>query len=158
MAMGRANASSTTSVMKMSSQRRRAERTAIGRSFQAIRWLVGEWAEATAAGDVERLRPLMTADVVFLASSSPEPMCGREAFLQVFAEMIQTIQIGVVSDIREIQISGDLAYCWNYLVVTVRPRSGGQGVVRKGHVLSVLRRTSGGWAIERDANLLATES
>jgi len=58
------------------------------------------------------------------------------------------------SDIQEIRVEGQMAYCWNHLSVTMTPIAGGSPTQRSGHVLSVLRKENGAWVIARDANLM----
>jgi ketosteroid isomerase-like protein len=62
------------------------------------------------------------------------------------------------SDIQEIEITGDRAYVWTRLAVTMTPKGGGASVKRAGHTLSILRKQNGAWVIYRDANLLAPVS
>lgn len=118
---------------------------------QAIRELVANWLAATNSGDHDSVLRLMSEDVVFLQPGQP-PMRGRAAFAAAQRALAGT-QIEARADIREIRISGDLAYCWNHLTVTIRP-PGGKPIRRAGDVLSVLRRENGAWVIYRDANLL----
>ena len=122
---------------------------------KAIRHLIAEWHRATAAGDVAAVLPLMSQDVVFLGAGRA-PMRGREAFESSLRSIFQTHRIESTGDIQEIQISGNLAYCWSVLHVRMIPVGGGDLTERSGHVLSVLRKqSSGAWQIERDANMLA---
>lgn len=124
---------------------------------QAIRALIAEWHRSTAAGNVERVLPLMAADVVFLVAGQT-PM-GRDAFENGLRSILQTHRIESTADIREIYVSGDLAYCWSVLSVRVVPLGGGEPMERTGPVLSVLRKNgSGEWQISRDANLLVAAS
>jgi uncharacterized protein (TIGR02246 family) len=120
---------------------------------QAIRDLVSSWAAATKAGDVETVLNLMDGNAVFLVAGQA-PMRGRAAFVQAM-EGIAKFDVAAQSDIQEIKVFGDWAYCWNHLQVTMTPASGGPAVRRVGDVLSVLRRREGRWMIYRDANLLA---
>ena len=124
---------------------------------QAIRDLISEWQRATAAGDISRLLPLMAEDVVFLVAGQA-PMRGRDAFAGAFRGALQQVHIESQSEIQEIEVSGDLAYSWNHLSVTVTPRQGGAATRRTGYTLTVLRKQTGGaWVVKRDANLLAVE-
>src|SRR5262245_54915377 len=123
---------------------------------QAIRNLVAEWHRATAAGDVDAVLRLMAEDVVFLVAGR-EPMKGRGQFEKGLRGILTSHRIDSTSDIQEIEISGDLAYCWSVLNVRVTPISGGDSAVRSGSALSILRKqTNGSWALVRDANLLPT--
>jgi uncharacterized protein (TIGR02246 family) len=121
---------------------------------QAIRRLVSEWHRATAAGDIDTVLGLMSADVVFLVPGQP-PMTGRDAFAKSLRDLLQTHRIESSGDIHEIQISGDLAYCWSILRVRVMPLAGDEAKELAGNAVSLLRRqASGEWLVTRDANLL----
>jgi uncharacterized protein (TIGR02246 family) len=121
-----------------------------------IRDLVATWQEASMAGDIARVLPLMAEDVVFMVCGHP-PMRGRDAFAQAFGTMKGT-RMEARSEIQEIEVSGDLGYCWNHISVTVTPPSGGAPMRRSGYALSVLRKQpDGSWVIVRDANLMAAD-
>jgi len=127
---------------------------AVSTDEQAIRQLIAQWHRATAAGELDAILPLMAADVVFLVAGQP-PMKGRGAFENGLRSILKTQRIESSGNIEEIQVSGDLAYCWSVLSVRMSPLSGGEPTERAGHVLSVLRKQpSGSWQIARDANLL----
>jgi uncharacterized protein (TIGR02246 family) len=120
-----------------------------------IRELVATWMAATRAGDVDTVLGLMTDDVVFLLPGRP-PMRKDE-----FAQMSHA-QAGASapaidgrSEIQEIQVSGDWAFTWTRLSVTVTPADGTAPMERAGHTLTVLRKQGGRWRLARDANLLA---
>jgi ketosteroid isomerase-like protein len=51
--------------------------------------------------------------------------------------------------VQEIEISGDLACCWNVLTVRVTPIAGGNTAVRTGNALSILRKQANGSWIGR---------
>jgi ketosteroid isomerase-like protein len=58
--------------------------------------------------------------------------------------------------VQEIEVSGNLAYCWSILDVEITPTAGGSKIVRSGSAVSILRKQSDGtWVVVRDANLLA---
>ncbi len=123
-----------------------------------IRRLVDDWLAATAAGDQSRVLALMEEDVVFLQPGQP-PLRGRKAFAAAGHGAAGGIRIEATSDIQEIEIRGDLAYCWNILDVTVTSLPDGRPIRRAGHVLTILRKTADGrWVVSRDANLLTTIS
>jgi uncharacterized protein (TIGR02246 family) len=119
----------------------------------AIRALIATWHSATAAGDLETILTLMDDDVAFLTAGRP-PMRGRDTFAASFRTVLQAARIESSAAVREVQVSGDLAYSWSDLTVDVIPRSG-PPVRRTGPALTILRRNAaGGWAVHRDANLL----
>jgi uncharacterized protein (TIGR02246 family) len=128
----------------------------------AIRQLVASWTEATRAGDLERILALMAPDVVFLVEGQA-PMSGRDAFAASLRTMLLTHRIEPVSRIEELDVAGDLAYCWTRLSVTVTPkdRAGGASapVKRSGNALSIFRKDDDGrWLLTRDANMLGPAS
>jgi uncharacterized protein (TIGR02246 family) len=121
---------------------------------QAICNLVALWHRATAVGDVETVLGLMAEDVVFLAAGRP-PMRGRSSFESSLRTLFSTHRVESTGVVQEVDVSGDLAYCWADLTVRVVPLSGGKPATRTGSALSVLRRqASGAWVVIRDANML----
>ena len=120
---------------------------------RAIRELVASWMAATEAGQTDKVLSLMADDVVFLVPGQP-PM-NKGGFARAHAEMRE--RLGVVSDIKEVQVAGDWAYCWNTLSVTITPDAGGPMSTRAGQVLSILRRQdgcgAGGGVSERRASV-----
>ncbi|SRR5579883_1279607 len=125
---------------------------------QQIRDLVATWLRASAAGDLDTVLGLMSEDVVFLLPGQP-PMRGREAFAAASRAMQGKFRMEGNSEIKEIQVSGELAYCWTQLSVTVTPLPAGAPKRRSGHTLTVLRKQpKGNWVVVRDANMLVAES
>lgn len=125
---------------------------------QAIRTLIALWHSATAQGDVDTVLGLMAEDVVFLVAGQP-PMRGRGSFEQGLRKLLTQHRIESTSDIQEIEVSRNLAYCWTNLTVRVVPLAGDGTTVRTGSALSILRKLpTGSWVIVRDANLLAPSS
>jgi uncharacterized protein (TIGR02246 family) len=121
---------------------------------EKIRALVDTWMRASIAGDISQILPLMAEDVVFLVCGHP-PMRGRDTVAAGFGA-VKDFRMEGQSEIQEIEVSGNLAYCWNHISVTITPKSGGQPMRRSGYALSVLRKQpDGSWVITRDANLLA---
>ena len=123
---------------------------------QAIGALIATWLEATRTGDVDTVLSLMAPDVVFLIAGQP-PMRGREQFEKGLRAMLAQHQsIDSSSEVLEIEVAGDMAYCMTQLSVTVRSGDGGAAKLRAGQTLSVFRKNSDGlWRLTRDANLLA---
>jgi len=127
----------------------------VGSDQQAIRELIAEWQRATAAGDVDSILPLMAPDVLFLTPGRAP--FGRDAFDAGLRSMLQTHRIVSTGEVKEIEVSGDMAYCLSFLEVRVFSLSGGNPMERSGHVVSVLRKQpSGSWQIARDANMLVS--
>ncbi len=119
-----------------------------------IRELVTRWIAATKAGDLDTVLGLMTDDAVFLVPGMAP--FGRDEFAAASRTPpgMPRPTIEGTSEIREMRISGDLAYIWTRLSVSMTPPAG-EPVERAGHTLTVLRKVDGRWKLARDANLLA---
>jgi uncharacterized protein (TIGR02246 family) len=125
---------------------------------QAIRNLIETWLRATREGDVDTVLTLMTPDVVFLVPGH-EPMVGRDAFAASLRSVLGSHAIETASDIDEIVVAGDVAYCRTRLNVTVISKHEGLPMLHTGHTLSILRRCEDGkWRLTRDANLVIPAS
>lgn len=83
-------------------------------------------------------------------------MKGRDAFEKGLRGLLASHRIVSTGEVREVEVSGNLAYCWSLLNVEITPAGGGTKTVRSGSVMSILRKQSNGsWVVFRDANLLA---
>lgn len=122
---------------------------------QAIRDLVGLWHRATAAGEVDTVLGLMAEDAVFLVAGQPA-MNGRGSFERGLRRLLAHHRIESTGEVQEVDVSGNLAYCWTKLTVRVIPLTVGNVTVRAGSALSIFRKQSNGsWVLVRDANLLS---
>jgi uncharacterized protein (TIGR02246 family) len=82
-------------------------------------------------------------------------MRGREAFEKGLRGVLATHAIESSSEIEEIAVAGDFAYCRTRLSVTITSKHGNTPMQRTGHTLSILRKNAQGrWQLARDANLL----
>jgi uncharacterized protein (TIGR02246 family) len=125
---------------------------------EAIRDLVALWHQATAAGDLDTVLGLMAEDVVFLVAGQP-PMRGRDEFERGLRGLLKQHRIESSGEVREVEVSGSLAYCWTNLTVRIVPLAGGGSTSRAGSALSILRKQSNGsWVLFRDANVLSPAS
>jgi uncharacterized protein (TIGR02246 family) len=125
----------------------------MGSDEQQIRELISTWMAASKAGDVQQVLSLMTDDAVFLLPGRP-PMRKADFAAAAHAQAVEGApQFDGKSEIQEVEVSGDFAFTWTKLTVTITPPTG-QPVQRTGHTLSVLRRENGRWLLARDANLL----
>ena len=119
-----------------------------------IRALIQRWHEATARGDVDAVLALMSEEVEFFVAGK-EPMKGRAAFATGLRGLLRTHRIVSSGDVREVQVSGDLAFAVSLLHVRIIATDAGGESVRSGHSLSVFhRQADGSWLLIRDANLL----
>ena len=123
---------------------------------EQIRGVVATWLSATAAGDAETILSLMTEDVVFLLPGRG-PM-RREEFASLARASAGAAlpKFESVSDIHEVEVSGDLAYLWNRLALAITPPGADRPIERSGYTLSIFRRVNGKWLLSRDANLVTT--
>jgi uncharacterized protein (TIGR02246 family) len=119
-----------------------------------VRALIHRWHDATARGDVDAVLALMSEDVEFFVAGKA-PMKGRDAFAIGLRGLLETHRIVSSGDVREVQVSGDLAFAVSLLAVRIIATDTGGETLRSGHALSVFRRQSdGGWLLIRDAILL----
>ena len=125
---------------------------------QAIRLLIDRWIEATRKGDVDTVLSLMDPDAVFLMAGQP-PMVGHQAFAGSLRGVLADHTVDSTSEVDEIAVSGDMAYCRTSLSVTVTSKHGKLPLQRTGHTLTILRKGSDGmWRVTRDANMLASQA
>jgi len=94
----------------------------------------------------------MADDMVFLIPNHPP--FGKEHFAEHFRGMQGKVRIGVKSEIEEIQVAGDVAWCRQHLEVTVTPVGGGEPTTMTGYSLGIYRCEGGRWVLARDANLV----
>jgi len=121
---------------------------------RGIREVIDTWMCATAAGDLARVLELMDDHVVFLGPGRP-PMRGKDGFAQASKAAEGRHRIEGSTDVQEVRVFGDLAYCWNQLTVRMSPHDGGEASEMSGPVLSIFRkRADGKWVLFRDANML----
>jgi uncharacterized protein (TIGR02246 family) len=118
---------------------------------RAIRTLIATWIRATEAGDSEGVLRLVADEVVFLTPGAP-PM--RKPDFAAAQRALREMRLSITSEIQEIRILGEWAYCWNRLTVVITPGGGGSPMTRAGDSLSILQKKSGSWLLVRDANLV----
>jgi uncharacterized protein (TIGR02246 family) len=110
---------------------------------------------ATKAGDVATVLGLMSDDVVFMVPGA-EPF-GKEAFAAAL-KGLGTMTIEGRSDIRELEVLGDIAWLRNHIDMTATTADG-KTIRRSGYTLTILRKGADGrWRLSRDANLLTTQA
>ncbi|XHS78742.1 YybH family protein [Burkholderiaceae bacterium UC74_6] len=122
---------------------------------EQIRALIQAWQVATAEGDTDAVLGLMTDDVVFLVAGRPPMRKAEFAAASRASSGSSRPLIQGKAEIQEVQVSGDLAYAWTYLSVSVTPPGTAGPIERSGPALSILRRVGGKWLLARDANLLS---
>ena len=122
---------------------------------QAIRNVISSWLSASKSRDTEKVLKLMADDVVFLMPGHP-PMRGKAAFAAAQGGM-SDFDIDGTSELQEIKVFGEYAYCWTELTVAITPRAGGTPIKRSGNTLSIFQKRAGRWLLFRDANMLAIE-
>jgi uncharacterized protein (TIGR02246 family) len=122
---------------------------------EGIQNLIHTWQEATKAENLSEVLALMTDDVTFLTPGQV-PM-NKASFAAGFKLMLEQATIDSSSDIQELVIAGDFAYCWSYLSVVVTPKKSGATIRRSGYTLTIFRKDRGQWQLARDANMLTLE-
>ena len=120
---------------------------------QAIREVIATWMDASKKGDTATVLGLMTDDVIFMVPGR-EPF-GKTEFAASSRDM-KDMQVDGTSDVKEIEMAGDWAWCRTYMKVAVSMPDGKQ-LRRSGYTLSVMRKTGGKWQLARDANMLTMD-
>lgn len=120
---------------------------------RAIRDVISAWLDASQAGDTDAVLKLMADDVLFMVPGQ-EPF-GKAAFAKSATEM-KGLRMKAKSDIQEVVVAGDWAWCRTHLEVEMTAPDGA-AARRAGYTLSILRKQPDGrWLFARDANLLAS--
>lgn len=119
---------------------------------QAIRRLIATWISATEEGAADKVLSLMADNAVFLVPGQP-PMRGKTEFAKAQRAMGEA-RIHATSEVEEVRVFGDWAYCWTHLTVVVTPPRGAS-IERAGNTLSIFQRQADAWRLYRDANMLA---
>jgi uncharacterized protein (TIGR02246 family) len=120
---------------------------------QQIHRLMEEWRRCTAAGDLEGLLALTADHAVFLTPGNA-PIT-KDDFAASFRKMIAKARIEPRQQVKDLGISGDLAYAWSHMTVTFTAKTGGGRLERSGHVLTVFRKNpAGSWQLARAAKLI----
>jgi len=128
------------------SRARSADLAAIERLHEADK-------EATLAHDETQLLALWTEDGVALQPGQP-PMVGKTAIRMAMDENFRQFpQLKVLkysADVRDVQVSGDVAYEWGFFEVTGKVSANEQASTFKARMLRVMRRqVDGSWKFAR---------
>jgi uncharacterized protein (TIGR02246 family) len=120
-----------------------------------IRSLSQAWIDATRTKDISRLLSMIVEDAVFLPPGSP-PVKGRAEIASMFRTFFSQCDAEQTVTLEEVEISGDLAFCWGAETLKATRVSGGPPRFMRGHGLSILRRQpDGSWKFARGINNLA---
>jgi len=121
---------------------------------RAIRDLIRTWIAASKSGDLNTVLGLISDDMVFMV---PGRSFGKAEF-RAASEGMKGMDFDAVSEVLEVQVIGNHAWCRTRLQVTMTPPNGNT-VRRSGNTLSILRKEPAGtWVMIRDANMLAMEA
>lgn len=90
---------------------------------QQTRHLMEEWRRRASAGDVEGLLALTADHAVFLTPGHA-PMTKND-FAARFGRMAAKVRIDPVHQVKDLGISGDLAYAWSHVTVVFTAKTGG---------------------------------
>jgi uncharacterized protein (TIGR02246 family) len=120
-----------------------------------IRDLIATWIAATKGGDIETVLRLIHDDALFMVPGVPP--FGKSAFAQM-SNAMQGASFEGDSEVLEIEILGNVAWCRTRLAIRMTPR-GGQTMRRSGYTLTIFRKSPAGqWQLFRDANLVVAET
>lgn len=118
-----------------------------------IRRLMDDWRRHTADGNVDAVLALMTDDALFLTAGNA-PM-SKQDFAAAARSFSGKMRFEATQEVKEICVSGNLAYAHTYVAVAITSNAAGGRTERAGHILTVFRKSpSGRWLLARDANLM----
>jgi len=118
-----------------------------------VRQVMDEWHRLTAQEDVDGLLDLTTDDIVFLTPGN-EPI-RKQDFAAGLRQFLPKARVEMTQDVKEIEVSGDLAYAWSHLSIDLIPKDGRPRSHSTGYVMTLFRRSRDGrWRMARDANLV----
>lgn len=121
----------------------------------AIRDLIATWLTASKAGNTKIVLGLIHDDALFHVPGA-QPF-GKAAFAAA-SEQMKNLRIDGESQVLEVEIFGDTAWCRTHLTIAVTPANG-QPVRRAGYTLSIFRKSPAGkWQLFRDTNLLTVQT
>ena len=109
--------------------------------------------EASRRDDYRTLRSLMSDDAVVMAPGG-RMIRGRDALDRSFAAMTQAVPTTEVLEYRfdwhEVQVCGEYAFEWGYIVGRERNLATGEVTAERYHVMRVLQRQpDGAWKVHR---------
>lgn len=113
-----------------------------------LRQVQAEWIAAVNAADLERLRTLVSEDLLLLNPGQPPQRMAD--FPAGFEAAHQRFALRCISRVDEVEMSAALAVmrCWDRL--DLQPRDGGAPMAMEGHSLWVYRRQADGrWLLAR---------
>ena len=121
---------------------------------QKIEELLREWKRRSEEGDLDGLLALTADDAVFLTPGNPP--ISKSDFAKGFRQFTAKAHIEVRQDVKELQVSGAMAFAWSHLDVAITTKAEGKRTQSSGYVLTVFRKgPDGEWRLARDANLTA---
>lgn len=119
-----------------------------------IRRAHSNWIDAVNAGDLARLLPLVTEDVVFLTPG--QAPTGMEGLWSHLMAAHQQMRIDCTSELEEVVVIGEVAYTRSCDALSVTPRAGGATARLAGHRMTVYRKQRDGrWLLSRDVHTLS---
>jgi len=80
---------------------------------QQIRQVMDDWRRHTAQGNVDGLLTLLADDVIFLTPGNP-PITKKD-FAAGFRQVSAKARIESTQEVRDLRVSGDIAYVWSHL-------------------------------------------
>ena len=120
----------------------------------AIPDLIATWIAATKAGDTETVLRLIHEDAIFMVPGVPP--FGKAAFASA-SEQMKGVSFEGASEVLEVEILGDRAWCRTRLAISMTPANGNP-MRRSGYTLTIFRKSPAGqWQLFRDANLVVAQ-
>lgn len=116
---------------------------------RGIARVIEAFVAAFSRGDVDSIRPLFTADAVVYPSNDRD-RTGWDDIAAYWAPPFASMEIALQVQLIDVLVDGDLAVAEMVTRARVRPRSGGEEILRRYRDMVVLLRGSTGWRIHRN--------
>ena len=105
----------------------------------AIRAVAAQWTGAIESADVERLRKLMTEDIVVIHGNG-RMLCGREAVVGDIENSLRALSVRQRAKSEETIVAGDWAFDRATVHTTISSRADGETMEFDSRTLTVLRK------------------
>jgi len=119
----------------------------IGAAGEEIRQFVKEWAEATNAGDIDRIMSMVMDNCVMIPPNAP-PLIGKEAIRKDQQQSFDQYTYYGDEEVVDFRVSGEFAFSRGTWAYSLTPRAGGESKKLNGHFIDIYQKQpDGAWKL-----------